>query len=189
MIVLDHIALDEEIIMQPFACDLNACKGACCTMEGGSGAPLREEEIASVEQALPAAARYLSEESQEYIRRHGWLAGPEGDRTVNCIDDKQCVFVVFENSIAKCALERAYFENESTFRKPISCHLFPIRVANFGGPYLYYDRFPECAPAVANGEKLHLRIVDTCHDALVREYGEDWTDAVQTLDDTSSPSA
>ncbi|MFM7774014.1 MAG: DUF3109 family protein [Candidatus Kapaibacterium sp.] len=189
MFVLDHIALDEEIITQPFACDLRACKGACCTMEGGTGAPLRESEIASVEHALPAAMRHLSEESQEYIRRNGWLAGPEGDRTVNCIDDAQCVFVVFEESIAKCALERAYFHDESTFRKPISCHLFPIRVADFGGPYLYYDRFPECAPAVVNGERSHQRIVDTCHDALVREYGEEWTDALRTLDDTSLPSA
>jgi len=188
MILLDHIALDEEILTQPFACDLNACKGACCTMEGGTGAPLRENEIEQVEGALEAAMKYLTPESREYIAKNGWLAGTEGDRTVNCINDAQCVFVYFDNSVAKCAIERAYFQNECTFRKPISCHLFPIRVANFGGPYLYYDRFPECAPARINGEVTHQRIVDTCHDALVREYGEDWTNALQMLDDTSSPS-
>ena len=189
MIVLDHIALDEEILTQPFACDLRACKGACCTMEGGTGAPLRESEIEAVEAALPMALMYLDPSSQAYIRDNGWLAGEEGDRTVNCINDAQCVFVVFENSIAKCALERSFFDGKTAFRKPISCHLFPIRVANFGGPYLYYDRFPECAPAVEHGKQEHLRIVDTCHDALVREYGEEWTNALQTLDDTSRPSA
>ena len=188
MIVVDHIALDEEIFTQPFACDLQACKGACCTMEGGTGAPLQEKEIPLIESSLTAATAYLPANALATIREQGWLSGEQGAWTVQCIDDAQCVFVFYENSIAKCALERAYFENKSSFRKPISCHLFPIRVANFGGPYLYYDRFPECVPARHHGEMTNTRIVDTCHDALEREFGKEWTDTVCSID-LSDPSA
>lgn len=188
MIVVDHIALDEDILTQPFACDLKACKGACCTMEGGTGAPLQEKEIPLIESALDAASQYLPENARDTIRKQGWLAGKPGEWTVNCIDDAQCVFVFFEESVAKCALERAYFENKSSFRKPISCHLFPIRVADFGGTYLYYDRFPECAPAIRNGMMTDTRVVDTSRDALVREFGKEWTDTVCSVD-LSDPSA
>ncbi len=181
MLILNDIALDEQILTQPFACDLKQCKGACCTLSGGSGAPLREEEIAPIEAAKDQAMEYLSESSRAYIKSHGWLDGSYGDRTVGCIDDKQCVFVFWEDDIARCALERAYKDGKTAFRKPISCHLFPIRIADFGGPYLYYDVFSECKPALANGEKLGLAIKDITRDALVREFGAEWVEALDAL--------
>lgn len=181
MILLNDIALDDRILTQPFACDLKKCKGACCTLAGGSGAPLREAEIAHVEAAKEAASEYLTSSSRDYIAKNGWLTGEYGNRMVGCIDDAQCVFVFFEDEVARCALERAYFDQKTEFRKPISCHLFPIRVADFGGPYLYYEEFSECIPALANGKALDLKVKDISRDALIREYGEEWVDALDAL--------
>ncbi len=181
MIVVHDIALDEHILTQPFACDLKACKGACCTLSGGSGAPLRELEIDRVEQSKAAALEYLTPESRAHIARHGWLTGEYGNRTVGCIDDAQCVFVFFDEGIARCALEKAYVDGKTEFRKPISCHLFPIRVADFGGPYLYYDVFTECRPAIPHGKELGLKVKDITRDALIREYGEEWVTALEEV--------
>ena len=181
LIILNDIALDELILTQPFACDLDQCKGACCTLKGGSGAPLRDDEAKSLADATPAALQYLSRESQAYIAKHGIINGEAGDLTVQCIDDAQCVFVYFEKDIARCALERAYLEGQNEFRKPISCHLFPIRVADFGGPYLYYEEFSECRPAFENGRRTHSRVVDCTRDALSRDFGEEWTEAALNL--------
>lgn len=186
MIVVQDIALDEHILTQAFACDLKACKGACCTLSGGTGAPLRELELASIEAAKGPALEYLTAESREHIAKHGWLVGEHGNRTVGCIDDAQCVFVFFDDGIARCALERAYLDGKTEFRKPISCHLFPIRVADFGGPYLYYDVFTECRPAIPNGQALNLKVKDITRDALIREYGEEW---VAELEEVARKSA
>ena len=87
------------------------------------------------------------------------------------MNSKDCIFVYYEKDIAKCAIEKAYFENKINFRKPISCHLFPIRVNNLGGPILKYERYDECNPALDQGNKLDLSILEFCKDALIRAYG------------------
>ncbi len=181
MIILNDIALDEQILTQHFACDLAKCKGACCTLHGGSGAPLRDDEVKHLAAAAPAAMEYLDDRSKDYIKQHGWLEGEPGDRSVNCIENQQCVFVFFEKNVARCALERSFMEGKNEFRKPISCHLFPIRIADFGGPYLYYDRFEECEPAKAHGKDLNLHIADITRDALIREFGEEWVEALDAV--------
>ena len=172
MILLDNILLQQQVLTAHFACDLRGCKGACCTMKGGSGAPLLEEEVSHIRAAAPAVLHYLPEHSQQKLANDDVVEGHEGDRTVACIDDADCVFVYYEDSIAKCALEKAYFNGEIEFRKPLSCHLFPIRVANFGGPYLHYEVIDECAPGRALGEQLGRPLVESLRDPLVRAYGE-----------------
>lgn len=174
MFLIDNILVDEQIISTPFLCEINKCKGACCTVKGGQGAPVLDEEVAQLEASVKAASRYLSERSKKAIAQNGTYEGSPGEYTTRCIDDADCVFVFYEGDIAKCAIEKAYFEGYGTFRKPISCHLFPIRVTDFHGQYLYYDKFDECAPALEYGKRNNVHIPESVKEALVRAFGEEW---------------
>ncbi|TAL67240.1 MAG: DUF3109 family protein [Bacteroidetes bacterium] len=174
MILIDNILLEEEITETSFSCDLDKCKGACCTFPGKYGAPLKDEEIDLINNNLESAKKFLSEKSIDYIDRHGFYEGNKGDYSTVCIDKKDCVFVFYKNSVAKCALEKAYFNGESNFRKPISCHLFPIRINNTGRKYLYFQNIPECKPALKKGKSEKIELVNFSREALIRAYGEDW---------------
>ncbi|MBM4177922.1 MAG: DUF3109 family protein [Ignavibacteria bacterium] len=180
MIVLENILLQQQVLTTHFACDLKGCKGACCTMKGGAGAPLREDEVRQIQDVVPTVLHYLPERSQQKLAIDVVVEGPEGDRTVACIDDADCVFVHYEGSIAKCAIEKAFFNGEIDFRKPLSCHLFPIRVANFGGPYLHYEVIDECAPGRALGEQLGRPLVESLREPLIRAYGEQMYEQILT---------
>jgi hypothetical protein len=176
MIAIDAILLDDAIVQQPFLCNTTACKGACCTVKGGEGAPLLDSEVQDVESAVEVAWEYLPERSRKEITKQGAVAGTAGDYSTQCIEDRDCVFVYYENGsdVARCAIEKAFLDGKTSFRKPLSCHLFPIRVADFNGPYLYYDVFPECAPALKHGAYHRVHIYECVKDALVRLYGEQW---------------
>lgn len=173
MILLDHLLIQEQVLTTHFSCDLKGCKGACCTLQGGAGAPLLDEEVESVRGVVSSVLHYLPERSQAILRNGDPVEGAPGDRSVACIDDADCVFVYYDNDVAKCAIEKAYFNGEVAFRKPLSCHLFPIRVANFGGPYLHYEVIDECEPGRVQGEALGRPLVESLRDALTRAYGED----------------
>jgi hypothetical protein len=175
--------MDEEIIREHFACDLNACKGACCTLSGGEGAPLKKEEISMIQDAIPFAIKYLDERSRIILQKNEWVGGSGDDLYVQCIDDADCLFVYREAGIAKCALEKAFHEGTTTFRKPISCHLFPIRVRNFGGEYLSYQPFEECKPALQYGKKEGTLVIHAVKDSLIRAFGEHWYE--QAIDMTT----
>jgi Protein of unknown function (DUF3109) len=181
MILIDTILMDDAIITTPFLCDTKQCKGACCTVKGGQGAPVLDSEVEEIQRAIKPASKYLTTRSKEEIRQYGAIEGSEGDYTTRCIEDRDCVFVFYEENIAKCAIERAWFNNESSFRKPLSCHLFPIRLSDFNGPYLYYDEFPECAPALAHGTRHDVRMPETVKDALIRAFGEEWYAKLQSI--------
>lgn len=174
MILIDSILMDEAIIHEHFSCDLHSCKGACCTLSGGEGAPLDPREISSITDAIPFTFPYLSEESKHILEQESWIGGTPDEPFVSCIDDRDCVFVFREEGIAKCALERAFFDGKTTFRKPLSCHLFPIRVRNFGGEYLSYQPFEECKPAMKYGKEQNALVLDSAREALIRAYGVDW---------------
>ena len=169
--ILDIVA-DEALATTKFACDLGACKGACCTMPGGRGAPVDDAEVDDLLASVAAALPYLSQRNREIIRTLGPLEGRRGDRATRCIDNKDCVFVYFENDVAKCSIERAHFNGETPFRKPISCHLFPIRVSDvLGGTYLRYEQIPECEAALTNGRAKNIPLYKFLKDALVRAFG------------------
>ncbi len=178
MIQLDNILLEEEIIKVKFACDLDKCKGGCCTFPGEHGAPLHDEEITELEDALEPASEYLTQNSLDYIEEHGLYEGTRGSYTTNCIDKKDCVFVYYEESIARCAIEKAFFDGKTKFRKPLSCQLFPIRAAQFGGKYLYYQQFPECKPGIKRGLEEDVMLYKFLREPLIRAYGEDWYDSL-----------
>ena len=181
MISLDDLLIESNVVGTKFSCDLAQCKGACCTLSGGGGAPVLDKEVEELKAAIPAAKKYLSHESIAHIEKHGALEGNEGNWETGCIDDKACVFVVWDGDVAHCSIEKAYHNGETTFRKPLSCHLFPIRVANFGGPYLRYEVFDECAPGRKLGEQTNTPLVVAVKDALERGFGKDTMEAMVEL--------
>ncbi|MEP7219699.1 MAG: DUF3109 family protein [Bacteroidota bacterium] len=174
--ILDSIA-DEALATTRFACDLGACHGACCTMPGGRGAPLEDSEVALVNESIPAAMKYLPERNRGIITTQGAVEGHHGDHATQCIDDRDCVFVYYDGSVAKCAIEKAFFNKEISFRKPLSCHLFPIRVSHvFDAHYLRYEEIAECRPALAKGAKEGVPLYRFLKDAITRAFGKEFYD-------------
>ena len=146
-IFIDDVVVGDEIITQKFVCDLEKCKGACCTLKSEFGAPLLEEEIPLIEENYAEVEKYLSEKHKKALNTNGFYEEKYGELMISSIDNKACVFVYYDNDIAKCGLEKAYLEGKSSFKKPISCHLFPIRISKFGGDVLRYEKFTECIHA------------------------------------------
>ncbi len=174
LFVIENVAVDGSLVERKFACDLLKCKGACCSLPGGRGAPLLDSEIPEMEAVLPEVLPLLSEEKRRAIEKSGFYEGPRGDYATTCIDDEDCVFVYRENGIAKCAIERAFNDGKTGFRKPISCHLYPIRINRFGGDILRYHEIAECKPAVKKGESENVGVIEFLKTPLTRMYGEEW---------------
>lgn len=174
MILINEILVEDRISTNYFECDLKRCKGACCTFPGEHGAPLLDEEVEIIKDVLPIAMDYLSEKSIKYIEHHGFIQGNSGEYTTMCIDKKDCVFVYYEGDIALCAIEKAYRDKKINFKKPVSCHLFPIRVGDFNGKYLYYEKIPQCNSAISKGFDTNTRIYESVKEALIRAFGDEW---------------
>lgn len=173
-IVINNVILRQEVIDTKFACNLDKCKGACCTIESDFGAPLLEDEVVRIHESLSAVKDYLSETHLNKLAKDGFWEKKNGELLVNSINRKDCIFTFFENGIAKCALEQAFLDGKTDFRKPLSCHLFPIRVIKFGGDILRYEEFSECSPAIERGKKENISLIDFCKTALERLYNKSW---------------
>lgn len=171
---IDKKLINAEILTTNFTCDLSKCKGACCTMESEFGAPITEDEIEKINKDLNIIKEYLPKEHVAEIEAHGFWINKYNELMTRSLNNKPCVFVTYDGEIAKCGIEQAYRDKKIDFIKPVSCHLFPIRISNFGGPVLRFEKYPECKPALEKGEKTHVKIIDFCHDALEREYGKEW---------------
>ncbi len=159
----------------PFTCNLGACLGGCC-VTGTSGAPLEPEEREELERALPRVRKYLRPEALGIIDEHGpWEETEPGQYATRCVDGAECVFVMYEGSVAKCALQKAYHAGRIAFQKPVSCHLYPIRIQRYGDyEALNYEQISLCAPAVTYGQRQRMQLVDFLREPLVRKYGDVW---------------
>lgn len=174
MFVVGEAVIDEAIRRVSFRCDVKACKGACCTTEGGRGAPLADSEVDEINHALPVVAQYLSEQSLRLLQTAGPVEGEPGSYATPCIANRECAFVCFdEGGIARCAFEKAYCEGLTAWRKPLSCHLFPIRVRP-GSNALYYEEIDECSPARILGRSEGVLLHDFLAEPLIRRYGGSW---------------
>lgn len=174
MILIQNVLVEEEIASTNFSCDLEKCKGACCTFPGEFGAPVLDEEVGAIENCMDAAKEYLSDRSKKYIEKHGFVKGDKGSYNTVCINNRDCVFVYYEGDIALCALEKAYRDGKTDFIKPVSCHLFPVRMGDFGGTSIYYEKIKECNPALEKGKTEGVHIHDSIKTALIRSFGEEW---------------
>lgn len=174
LISIQDVQVNTEIAETPFVCDLIKCKGACCTLESSYGAPLKKEEIGKIDGILNEVLYYLPEISREEIDENGYYEEKDGELYIRSIDNKECVFVHFQNGIAKCSIEKAFNEGKTNFKKPISCHLFPIRNSNFGGDVLRYEKIDECEPALEKGASENVTIAEFCEEPLQRNFGKKW---------------
>lgn len=176
MLQIEDTIISLDIIEEEFLCDLSVCKGICC-VEGDSGAPVEDAEISELEKALPVIWDDLSPQAREVIEKQGIVYLDEDDEYVTSIvDGKDCVFTCYDDKgHCLCALEKAYKENKISFYKPISCHLYPIRVANYRGfRALNYNRWQVCEAAVLLGRKNKLKVYQFLKEPLIRKFGEDW---------------
>ncbi|NOX19370.1 MAG: DUF3109 family protein [Chlorobi bacterium] len=181
---IDNISVSGEIVNKKFACDLSQCKGACCTMESEYGAPIHKTEIEKIEKALHAAKKYLPKRSVNEIEKNGFWEEKEGLLMIRSIDNKDCVFVYRDSqNVALCGIEKAFYAGEVDFIKPLSCHLFPIRISDFGGPVLRYEEYDECKHALKNGQKKNITIMNFCEASLKRSFGEEWFDKLKEYTD------
>jgi len=174
MFIIGEALIEEDIARERFACDLPQCRGACCTLPGGRGAPLEDEEVVEIQRAFPFAKHYLSPKHLDAIERFGMVEGSPGNHATMCIDEKDCVFVFYEGAIAKCAWEKAYHEGKTGWRKPLSCHLFPLRISNGSTDRIRYEHLRDCHAAVERGTRDRIPLYEFLRDALVRKYGEEW---------------
>lgn len=172
-----------DVIERFFCCDLSLCKGACC-IEGDAGAPLEKKELAELQRVLPAVWDDLSPKAQELIKKQGVAyIDEEGETVTSIINGKDCVFTCYdEKGICKCAIEKAYHEGRSKFLKPVSCHLYPIRVARYHD-YLAvnYNRWKICKPAETTGLKAKLPLYKFLKAPLIRKFGEEWYHELETV--------
>jgi len=169
---MEKFLIDHRIFSTKFLCDLNQCKGACCTLKGAGGAPILDSEIEVIETNLNIVKKYLGQENIDCLDSQGFLEGCSGDYSVRSIDNEECVFSYYENDIAKCSFQKAYNNGETTFRKPISCHLFPIRISGAKRNVVRYEELYECEAALQKGSEENVSIFKFAKDSLIREYGE-----------------
>ena len=139
-----NILVRKEIAEKPFKCDLLKCRGACCTFESHYGAPVTWDEVEQIKDILPTVIDYIPKTHKDVIDEEGFYEIKKDEPLLKSYKHKACVFVYYENEIAKCAIEKAYIDGKTDFKKPISCHLFPIRVSDFGGDVLRYEHLDEC---------------------------------------------
>ena len=176
----DQVIISDEILNQYFVCDLEACKGMCC-VEGDAGAPLEEEEIAVIEDFLDDIKPYMTQEGVRIVDQNGVFDyDADGVLVTPLVNDNECAFVYFESTIAKCAIEKAFLEGKIDFQKPISCHLYPIRIKKFD----YYQRldyhcWDVCEQARKNGKNLKITVFDYLSEPLSRRYGKEWVKKVK----------
>jgi hypothetical protein len=177
MISIDNTRISDDIFEKKFVCDLAACKGECC-VAGESGAPLEEEELPVLDSVLDKVKPYMNEKGRKAIEKHGaYVLDSDGDYTTTLVArEKECAFVVFdEHKVAKCAIEMAHKDGLIDWQKPISCHLYPIRITHHKNyDALNYHQWKVCKPACACGEKLDVPVYKFLKAPLVRQYGKEW---------------
>lgn len=181
MFVIGEAVVDNAVARASFCCDLQKCKGACCTLEGGRGAPLEDDEVLEIEKAYPIVRQYLDERSIRTIEKEGLYEGSPGNYATTCVEHRQCVFVYFEDGIARCSFERAFREGKLEWRKPLSCHLFPLRIRRGEWETLRYEMIDQCAPGRARGAAEAVKLYQFLREALIRKYGERWYAKLQSV--------
>lgn len=181
MIAIDNILVSDEIVEKEFVCNLDKCKGGCC-VEGDTGAPITAEEAAKIKEVYPIVKPYLTTRAIQEIEANGThTTDKEFGLVTPTLDDGICVYGIYdEKSIVKCAIEAAYREGKIDYKKPISCHLFPIRVTEHNEfSMLNYEPRPSlCKPACKLGKSLAVPVYQFLKEPLVRKYGQSFYDAL-----------
>ncbi|MGB0897027.1 MAG: DUF3109 family protein [Flavobacteriaceae bacterium] len=183
MFQIGKTIVSEDIIENEFVCNLSACKGECC-IAGEAGAPLDEDEVAIMEEIFPKVKPFLRPEGIEAIEKQGTTITTDfGDLETPLINDAECAYVIFDDkNTALCGIEAAYLAGEISWKKPISCHLYPVRVQNYSSfSAVNYHRWSICSDACALGEELQVPTYKFLKDPLIRKFGKEWYDELQII--------
>ena len=176
MFQLGKTIVSENIIEKEFVCNISACKGACC-IDGDAGAPLEKEETQILEKIYPIVKPFLRKEGIEVIEKEGtWVTSDFGELETPLINDADCAYVIFdENNTALCAIEEAYNQGLVDWKKPVSCHLYPVRVRDYSEfSAVNYHKWEICDDACSLGKELQVPVYKFVKQALIRKFGEDW---------------
>ncbi|MEO0527212.1 MAG: DUF3109 family protein [Bacteroidota bacterium] len=176
MFQLGKTIVSEEIIEQDFVCNLNACKGACC-VDGEAGAPLEEKETEILVDIYQKVKPFLRKEGIGVIEDVGaFVKGEDGEWETPLVNGSECAYVVFsDNGTAKCGIEEAYNAGAVTWKKPVSCHLYPVRIREYTElTAVNYHKWEICDPACSLGSELKVPIYKFVKEALIRKFGKPW---------------
>lgn len=182
MFQLGKTIVSEDIIEKDFVCNLNACKGKCC-IDGEAGAPLEENELKILMDVYPIVKPFLRPEGIAAIEDQGLFTTTEGDYETTLIDNKDCAYVIFdEKKTTKCGIEEAYNQGLIKWKKPISCHLYPVRIMEYSEfSAVNYHKWPICDDACTLGAEFQVPVYKFVKDALIRKFGEDWYSELETV--------
>ncbi|MEL6592587.1 MAG: DUF3109 family protein [Bacteroidota bacterium] len=172
-----------EVIEEAFACDLMKCKGACC-VEGDLGAPLEREELEIMDQIYEEVEPYMREEGKRVVQEQGkYVLDFTREYSTPLVEGRECAYVTFnEQGLALCAIEQAWADGKIDFQKPVSCHLYPIRITAYKDfDAINYDRWSICADACNKGEASGIRVFEFTKSALIRKYGQEFYDALVAI--------
>lgn len=184
MIMIDDILISDEVVEKQFVCNLKACKGACC-VEGDSGAPLEAEEVTLLQNDIAAIQPFLTPEGIAAIQQQGVFVKEEEDEYTGLatplIEGKACAYVTYDNQgVASCGIEQAYLSGVITWKKPLSCHLYPLRIKNFDTVIaVNFDDWEICNPACKLGEELKVPVYQFVKEALVRKFGPEFYEVLK----------
>lgn len=175
MFQLDNTIISEDILEKEFVCNLTACKGICC-VEGDAGAPLEEEETEILKTIYPKVKPYLTEKGIKAIAEQGThITTALDELETPLIAGKECAYTIFENETAFCGIEKAYNEGKIDWKKPISCHLYPVRIKDYASfSAVNYHAWQICSDACSLGKELGIPVYKFAKEALIRKFGEKW---------------
>lgn len=184
MIQIDDKLISEDLFSEEFVCNLAKCKGICC-VEGDAGAPLDEDETKILDEIYPKIKSYLRPEGIQAIEEHGtYTLDFEGDLVTPLVNNAECAYVIFdEKGYTKCAIEKAYEDGVIDWQKPISCHLYPIRITEYSNfSAINYHEWDICSDACTLGKELGVKVYQFLKKPLIRKYGEEF---YQTLSEAA----
>ncbi|GAA4449859.1 DUF3109 family protein [Rurimicrobium arvi] len=184
MIAIDNVLLSDDVISAQFVCDLEKCKGGCC-VDGDCGAPITEAEAQKITEIFPVVKKYLPEAYVLEVERQGfYVTDDEHGMVTPTVNGGICVYgFTDELGVVKCGIEQAYRNGEVDFKKPISCHLFPLRIDEAAGYEMvnYEPRKSLCRPACKLGKKLQVPVYQFLKEPIVRKYGPEFYEALDAL--------
>jgi hypothetical protein len=183
MIQIGKSIISLDVLESKFICDLTKCKGACCVY-GESGAPLEDEEVDILDNIYPSLKPFLRAEGIRTIDEKGTsFTDSDGDKVTPLIDGKECAYTYYDGEIIKCAIEKAYHENVVSFQKPISCHLFPVRLKKYPEFIaVNYSRIDFCKPAIEKGTNENVQLFVFLKNSLIRKFGTKWYEELKISD-------
>jgi hypothetical protein len=184
MLAIEKTLVSLDLLDRHFVCDLNACKGACC-VKGDAGAPLTEEEIDLLENIIDEILPFLDEEGKRMIAQKGvFEIDVDGDKGTSLLENGRCAYALIDdNGMVTCGIEKAHNAGAINFKKPISCHLYPVRITEHAAyDAVNYNRWKICKPACDCGARLEVPLFKFLKEALIRKYGKPWYEELEMID-------